>query len=107
MLNLTRHTHQTTKNGTSTNSNEVIDQASLLTKTLDNLEEFRLAVSQAQIEGIKHLTVSDKLFAYLTKNSNDLYITYGDPGLKLYREGLKDKAEKRDSRTAEQAMREE
>lgn len=73
---------------------------------MDNLEEFRIAVGQAQLDGIKHITVTDKLFNYLTKGSTDSYITYGSPGIKVYREGLKEKADLKDSRTAEQAMNE-
>lgn len=75
----------------------------LMTKVLDNLDEFRIAVSQAQLDGVKHLTVNEKLFNYLTKGSNDLYITYGAPGVKIYKEGCKEKADALDARTAEQA----
>lgn len=73
---------------------------------IDNPDEFRLRVGQAQMEGIKYLIVTEKLFSYLTKNSPDLYMTYGVPGVKVYKEGMKDKADAIDSRTAEQAMNE-
>lgn len=70
---------------------------------IDNPEDFRVKVGQAQMEGVKFLTVTEKLFNYYCKSADD-YFTYGEPGIKVYKEGTREKSETKDSRTAEQAM---
>ncbi len=90
------------KSGSFNSSPTVETQDNDLTKKiLDNPEEFRVAVGQAQMDGIQHLEVTEKLFAYLTRNSDTKYLTYGDPGLKIYKAGTKDAIEKVESMNAE------
>lgn len=68
---------------------------------IDNPEDFRMAVGNAQLDGVEHLEVSEKLFKYLLKNSKSRYITYGNPGVKVYLAGTKDKYDYEDSLNAE------
>lgn len=60
-------------------------------------EDFRVALGQAQMEGFDHITVSEKLFNFLVKNNKTRYLTYGTPGIKIYKEGTKDECDSEDS----------
>ena len=105
LFNRNQQTTQITKNGTSNSlPADEIQDTTLTTKVLANLEEFRIAVSQAQLDGIECLTVNEKLFSYLAKNSNGSYITYGSPGVKVYKEGSKEETDKFESLSAESLL---
>lgn len=57
------------------------------TKVLDSYPDFQMAVSEAQLTGLDHLEVSHKLFKNLTKGIETNYLTWGQPGIKVYPEG--------------------
>lgn len=71
------------------------------TVVLSTPEDFRAAIGNAQMEGIESVEVSEDLFKYLIKNQNTRYITYGDPGVKVYRTGTKAECDKEDKMNAE------
>lgn len=68
---------------------------------IDNPEDFRMAIGQAQMEGEESIEVGEKLFKYLLKNSKSPYLTYGDPGIKVYLKGTRDKLEREEKMSAE------
>ena len=72
------------------------------TNIIDNPEDFRIAIGQAEMNGEKFVEVSEKLFKYLVKNSKTRYITYGDGGIKVYKAGTKEENDYIDKLTAEQ-----
>lgn len=69
---------------------------------IDNPEEFRLAVGQAQMEGIDHLLVTEKLMSYLLRGNKSESLTYGDPGIRIFVEGTKEEIERVERMNAEQ-----
>lgn len=69
--------------------------------TVDNPEEFRMAIGHAQMEGRDYVEVTEKLFKYLLKNAKSKYITYGDPGIKVFLAGTKDKILREESMSAD------
>lgn len=60
-------------------------------KVIDNPTDFQYAVGNAQMSGRTYLEVSDELFNYLVKNNNTQYLTYGNPGIKIFKEGTMEK----------------
>jgi hypothetical protein len=70
-------------------------------EVIDNPEDFRMAVGQAQMEGLDYVEVGEKLFRYLLKNSKSKFLTYGDPGLKVYLVGTREQLEKEQKMSAE------
>lgn len=60
-------------------------------KVIDNPEDFRAAIHHAQLSGKDAVEVSEELFFYLVKNNQTEYLTYGSPGVKVFKEGTKDK----------------
>jgi hypothetical protein len=68
---------------------------------LDTADDFRTAIGNAQMEGIDHVIVTERLFKYLIKNQTTRYLTYGDPGVKVYKEGTKKECDKEDKMNAE------
>lgn len=74
---------------------------------INTTQDFHLAVEQAQVERIDSLEVTDelfkKLFHHVYKENTQLYVTYGSPGIKVYREGKKAECDKLESMTAEQS----
>jgi hypothetical protein len=60
-------------------------------KVVDNPEDFRVAIGHAQLSGKDYIEVSEPLFNYLVKNNQTEYLTYGSPGVKVFKEGTKDK----------------
>lgn len=68
---------------------------------IESPEDFRIAVGQAQMEGDEYIEVGEKLFKYLLKNSKSKYLTYGDPGIKVYLKGTREKYEREDKMSAE------
>lgn len=78
------------------------------TKVIDNPTDFQYAVGKAQMamqegDGEDYVEVSKELFEYLVKNQKTPYITYGDPGVKVYLEGTREACEERDRLSADDA----
>lgn len=73
----------------------------LTKKILNTPEEFRQAIHQCQMEGVKYLEVTEKLFKYLTRNQKTSYLTWGSPGVKVFVEGTRQKIEEVDNMGAE------
>ena len=69
---------------------------------IDDPQEFRIAIGTAQMEGKTFVEVSERLFKYLVKNSKTNYITYGDPGVKVFLKGTREVIEKEDKMNAEE-----
>jgi hypothetical protein len=63
-------------------------------KVVDNPHDFNMAIGHAQMAGRDYLEVSEELFNYLVKNNQTDYLTYGSPGVKVYRAGTKEKIER-------------
>lgn len=82
--------------------NEAVVETKEPPTVIDNPEEFRMAIGQAQMAGEEYIEVGEKLFKYLLKNSKSKYLTYGDPGVKVYLQGTREKYDKEDNMTAEQ-----
>lgn len=77
-------------------------------KVIDNPNDFQFAIGQAQMamqegEGEDFVEVSPELFRYLVKNQKTSYLTYGDPGIKVYLAGTREACEIRDSLSADEA----
>lgn len=75
-------------------------------KIIDNPSDFQYAVGKAQMamqegDGGDYVEVSKELFEYLVKNQKTPYITYGDPGVKVYLAGTREACEERDKLSAE------
>ena len=56
---------------------------------IDNPEDFRMAIGNAQMNGEDAIEVSEKVFKYIIKNNKTKYFTYGSPGVKVYKVGTK------------------
>jgi hypothetical protein len=72
-----------------------------LPEVIDNPEDFRMAIGNAQMNGAEYVEVGEKLFKYLLKNSKSKYLTYGAPGIKVYKAGTREQYEREDKMTAE------
>lgn len=94
---------QTTKSGTSTNSDlaEILDPTDLLLKVIDSPEEFRNAVSQAQMNNQDFLTVSPRMFKYLIKDEKLNSFTYGQPGIQVFKDGTREDVEREQDMSAD------
>lgn len=71
---------------------------------VDNPEDFRMAVGHAQMAHAEYIEVSARMFEYLVKNNKTEYITYGSPGIKVYKEGTREKIEAWERLSPEQQM---
>lgn len=71
-------------------------------QVLSDPQEFQMAIGKAQMEGYEYVEVSQKLFDYLVKRNKTRYLTYGDPGIKVYVHGTRDEIEKEENMTAEE-----
>lgn len=72
-----------------------------------NPEDFQHAIGTAQMEkvdgtGKGYVIVSEKMFNYLVRNQVTPYLTYGDPGIKVYKEGTREHLESLERMTPEQ-----
>lgn len=56
---------------------------------IDNPEEFRRAVGMAQMsrKADAHVVVSEALFSFLSGNQKTRYMTYGSPGVRVFKPG--------------------
>lgn len=68
----------------------------------DNPEDFRVAIGYAQMEGLTHITVSERLMKHLSRSDKVESITYGSPGVRVYKVGCKEKLDKLESMRAEE-----
>ncbi len=68
---------------------------------IDDPQEFRIAIANAQFNDTDFVEVSERLFKHLLKNAKTNYFTYGDPGVKVYLAGTRLKHEKEDKMNAE------
>ena len=73
---------------------------------IDNAEEFRMAIGNAQMENLEYVEVSERLYKFLLKNRESNYLTYGDPGIKVYRAGTKKKCDREDNMPPERLYQE-
>lgn len=78
----------------------VVEEAS---EVLDTPHDFQMAIGNAQMDGKEFVEVSEKLFKYLVKNNKTNYLTYGDPGVKVFKVGTREEIENEESMTAEQS----
>lgn len=85
---------------------ELADEASTqdidLEKPLENPDDFRMGIAHAQMEGRGYVEVTEKLFKYLLKRAKSEYLTYGDPGIKVFLQGTREGIEERERMNAEQ-----
>jgi hypothetical protein len=68
-----------------------IIEKDLSKEVIDNPQDFQAAIGHAQMAGQDYVEVSDRMFSYLVKNSATEYLTYGNPGVKVFKEGTRDK----------------
>lgn len=73
-----------------------------VSEVIDDPNEFRMAIGQAQMEGYEYVEVSEKMFKYLLRKSKSKYLTYGDPGIKVFQVGTREEIEREESLSAEQ-----
>ena len=74
-------------------------------EVIDDPDSFRAAIGHAQMleeVGEKHVFVSERLFNFLLKQQakKSRYFTYGNPGIKVYREGTKESNDDIDNMSA-------
>lgn len=72
-----------------------------LSDDIDTPEAFRTALGVAQMDELEYIEVGEKLFNYLVKNQKTPYLTYGEPGIKIYKKGTRVAIEKEESMKAE------
>ena len=72
-----------------------------LEDVLSNPEEFRAAIGSAQMDGKEFVEVTEDLFKFLIRKQKTRYITYGDPGIKVYIHGTREEIENEDMMNAE------
>lgn len=84
----------------------VDDAAEILDTVIDNPQDFQIAIGHAQMAGRESIEVSDRLFDYMVKTSKtEDYFTYGNPGVRVYREGVREKIEHRESLGVDEYLR--
>lgn len=81
---------------------EIVNPDAEKSEVIDNPQDFRMAIGRAAMEGEEYIEVSEKLFKYLLKNSKSPYLTYGDPGIKVYLAGTREEIEREERMSAEQ-----
>lgn len=65
-------------------------------------EEFRTAVGRAQLDGLDYVEVTEELFNYLVKNQKTNYLTYGSPGIKVFKKGTREQLLREDLMKSEE-----
>ena len=71
---------------------------------IDNPEDFRMAIGNAQMEGLDYIEVTEKLFSYLVKNNKTNYLTYGEPGIKVFKVGTREEIQRLENMSAEEHL---
>lgn len=69
---------------------------------IDNPEDFRMAIAEAQMAGADHVVVSERVLKYLLRGNKSESLTYGEPGIRVFLEGTKDEIERVERFSAEQ-----
>lgn len=59
-------------------------------EVIDDPTEFQMAISKAQMEGVDSLEVTERIFNWLIKNNKTASLTYGNPGVRVFKTGTKD-----------------
>jgi hypothetical protein len=70
-------------------------------KVIETPDEFRIAMGNAQMDDVEYIEVSEKLFKHLLKNHKSKFLTYGDPGIKVYVAGTREKYEAEEAMSAD------
>lgn len=68
---------------------------------IDSPDKFQSAIGNAQLDDLDYIEVEEKLFKHLVKNSKTKYLTYGKPGIKVYKRGTREEIEAEESMSAE------
>lgn len=68
---------------------------------IDDPDSFRMAVAHAQMEGIDHVIVTEKVMKYLLRGHKGVSLTYGDPGVRVYLQGTKEDLDRKEKLSAE------
>lgn len=68
---------------------------------INDPEEFRMAVANAQMEGVDHVIVTERVLNYLLRGNKGMSLTYGNPGVRVYLEGTKADTDRMEKLTAE------
>lgn len=64
---------------------------------IDNPDDFRAAVGHAQLAGeYKEIEVSERLFKHIIKSGQATSFTYGQPGVRVFLTGTKEKVLKQE-----------
>ena len=77
---------------------QVFEQSHDVIDTPDKIQE---AIGNAQLDGLDYIEVEERLFKHLVKNSPTEYLTYGKPGIKVFKRGTRDAILKKDNLSAE------
>lgn len=77
---------------------EVIEQSM---PVIDNPADFQAAIGNAQMDELDYIEVTEKMFKYLAKNSKTKYLTYGNPGIKVFIQGTREEMQAEDNMSAE------
>lgn len=77
---------------------EVFEQSHAVIDTPDKFQE---AIGNAQLDGLEYIEVEEKLFKHLVRNSPTEYLTYGKPGVKVFKRGTREAILKKDNLSAE------
>lgn len=81
---------------------ETVVESKIPENITDNAEDFRLAIGRAQMDGLDYVEVSERLFNYLVKNQKTNYLTYGSPGIKVFKTGTRDQILREEKLNAEE-----
>lgn len=58
---------------------------------VSNPEEFRTAQWEAQHDGTGYIEVTEELYKFIIKNNPTESFTYGNPGIRVFKEGTREK----------------
>lgn len=82
-----------------------MDTQTLEDPVLNTTQDFHMAVERCGVDHIDYLEVTDelfnRLFHHIVKGPEQMYVTHGSPGIKVYRKGMKDECDKRDRMQSE------
>lgn len=79
----------------------IVEIEESIPEVADNPDDFRLMIGNAQMEQIEHIEVTERMFKHLLKNNKSQYLTYGSPGIKVYKVGTKKEIDKIEKMSAE------
>ena len=68
---------------------------------IDTPDKFQQAIGNAQLDDLDYIEVEEKLFKHLVKNSKTEYLTYGKPGIKVFKRGTRDEILRKDEMSAD------